>query len=193
MLTGCAFPYDYYASQAIDTENFVEAKRLLNLELAHMSNQSPDKSRILYKLAYVHGKMAEYDSMKYALGTCLQLDGNYTRARREMLDYFVLDEYNRAVLLYNNFFFDKAILRLNAAISMVESDHAYEELAAIIWRSIAFAEASNNEIEKSIEHCRKAAVLGDALSKTILEKWEKERKITPPEKLEKRDIQKLNI
>ena len=49
------------------------------------------------------------------------------------------------------------------------------------------------DLKNAIEYCEKAAALGDTLSKRILAEWEKDRKLTPPEKLEPKEKPKIVI
>ena len=193
---GCMVNYEVEFRKSMDNENYVGAKRLIHNQLSKNAFDFPieeQQVKAIYRLAFVHGKLSEYDSMKAMLDTCVVRNNNSQKARREMLEYFSLDEFNKAVFLYNNYFFDKAITKLKIAIAIVGTESPYEEYSAVIFRCLAYAESSNSNIEKALEYCRSAAKLGDALSKKILADWEKEKKITPPEKLEPREKPILTI
>lgn len=200
LVNGCAIEYESYFSKAIASENFVGAKELMQEQIANerFLAQSPEmlqqaRAKAYYKLSYAHGRLAEYDSMTITLEACIRQDRNFTKARREIIEFFSISEFNNAVFLYNNFFFDKAISKLQIAIRMVGTDPPYEEYAAVIFRCLAYAEASNNNLEKALDDLRNASQLGDALSKKILTDYEKERKIKPPEKLEPREKPSITI
>ena len=194
--TGCRQAYESQFELAMQNENYLGAKTLLYKQIAEDSftkASNEEMAKAYYKLAFAHGKLSEYDSMKYALDQCLLSDNNYTRLRREMLEYFSIDEFNKAVILYNSFFYDKAIMKLEIAIQIVGTESPYEEYSALIFRSLAYAEASKNNIDIALEYCKKAANLGDALSKKILDDFQQVKKITPPEKLQPHDQKNFTI
>ena len=194
--TGCRVNWEAQFNTAVTNENFVGAKQLMRQQLAADNFNFPKetgRARAYYRIAYAHGKLAEYDSMKVALDSSLAQDANFSRLKRELIEYFSLEEFNKAVNLYNNFFFDKAIAQFKIAVGIVGSEAPYEEYAAIIYRCLAYAEASNNNVETALEYCHKASNLGDALSKRVLLEWEKEKKMTPPNKLEPREKPTITI
>jgi len=194
--TGCRPNYDGLFHQTISSENFEGAKQILWGMIRDDSFLAPKqrgRAQAFYRLAYVYAKTENYDSMKVALDISVQHDGNFTKAKREMVEYFSLDEFNKAVFLYNNFFYDKAIEKLYTAITIIGTLPPYEEYSAVIYRCLAYGEAANKNVDKALEYCRKASQLGDALSKKVLLEWEKEQKISPPEKLEPREKPTLSI
>lgn len=195
--TGCRpVDWDGMYTTAVTNENYAGAKRLIRQQLTEDAFRFPkegSRARAYYRLAYAHGKLAEFDSMKISLDSAIANNGNLAKAKRELIEYFSLEEFNNAVTLYNNFFFDKAIAKLQLAISIIGNDSAYEEYRAIIYRCLAYAEASNKNIDKALEYCRRASNLGDALSQRVLVEWEKEQKLNPPEKLEPREKPAVEI
>lgn len=174
-------------------ENFEGAKSILMKTLNDSSywrdiamRPNEGRAEALYLLAYVQGRLQEYDSMKIACAKCLTLDANQKKSVRLLLEYFYVVEYNKAVNAYNNFFFQKAAQSFQRSLSILGDDTTYAEFTGLVYRNLAYTYASMGDEQKAIGYCKKAAGLGDALSSKVLEMYNTQKKFDKPDKLEPR-------
>jgi tetratricopeptide (TPR) repeat protein len=183
------------ARTAYGNEDYQTAKKFLleeirfgDSQMQHWGNE-PNPTRLaenLYMLGAVHARLREYEEMRTALDSCIKLDGNFTKRRRELLESYSVYEFNQAVAYYNNFFFKKSVECFERALIIMQGLEIPPEYEAVIYRGMLFSYVGDGDLERAISYCRKATALGDGLAKRVLEQYEREKKIDKPEKLEPR-------
>ena len=191
-VTGCASDYNLQFENSISRGDYAGAKTLMKQQIKEYSLRDYNATLLLrlaqsyYHLAYAHGKLGEYDSMKIALYSSVSRDGNVAELEQKMIDHFATEEYNKAAKIYNAGDYESSLKGLHTALSIVGTEKPNEECGITILRGIASAAAATGNIKDAQESCRKAAALGDAVTREMLAHFENGETPKPLTRLEPR-------
>ncbi len=191
-VAGCASDYNLLYDDSISSQDYVKAKTLMKQEVKEYSHRDYNPTLLLrvarsyYRMAYAHGKLGEYDSMKIALSSSVSRDGSIATLEQKMIEYFATEEYNKAVAMYNDGRYVESLTGFNSALSPIGTEKTYGGLTIAILRGRASAAASTGNIKDAQESSREASSLGDAASTEMLAEIEKGHIPKPPPALEQR-------
>jgi len=199
LLAACAGDLGSQYDRSMELGDFAQAKILMRRQIEEYSYRDfnptlPTRLGNSYiRLAYAHGMLGEYDSMKIALFSSLSHDPGLVDRQDEMLEYFATLEYNKAIAAYDTGDYAGARNGLETALKIIGSEQAHAECAGTILRAMAFATSALGDVKGAAEYCERAAGLGDSEAEKVLAEYRKEGLLKAPERLERRKNVPLNL
>ena len=198
-LAGCAGDLGSQYDRSMEMGDFAKAKELMRQQIEEYSYRDFNPTlpvrlgNSYYRLAYAHGMLGEYDSMKVTLFSSVSHDPGLADRRDEMVEYFATMEYNNAIAAYDSGNYTAARQGLDAALKIVGSEEAHAECAGAILRARAFASSALGDMKEAAEYCQKAASLGDREAEKVLADYRREGLLKAPERLEPRKNAPLTL
>ena len=196
---GCAGDFNLQYENSIAGQDYVTAKNLMRQQAKELSYRDKNATlqlrlaQTLYRMAYAHGKLGEYDSMKVALYSSANHDRSLAKHQERMTEYFANEEYNHAAAAYNGGDFEGSLQRLRVALSILSSEKTHGSCLIAILRGMSSAALAAGDMEEARESFRKGSDLGDSAAREMLTEFKRGETPKPLPRLEPRENPSIKI